>query len=872
MELPLYLGDDQQRVVDHDAGLARVRGSAGTGKTTALAARYLRLLDDDRHARVLVVCATGQSANRFRSLVVPHLRGGFIELAVTTWAGLASDLIRTHQPCRILGRSEQRALVARLLREGGEADWPACASLLPRDGFVTEVAAAVRALQATPPDRVALVDRTRAAGVAGRWADLLEFDARYRRALAELDAVDTTGMLVRAAEILATGEAAYTHVLVDDHQNATELDARLLDGLTAGAHSVVVAANPDASFAPGGPGGPTPFERLTPRVELALTQVFRPRIPGVLVQCSHPAVEGEAVAGELLAARDGGIAWQDMAVVLRRRGDHADAVVRALARHRIPARALTADDDRPAARALLDLLRWVAGDHGAFERVVASPISGLDAMELRAIRREAAAQPIAIEAHPRLADLVALHDRLVELVPTSTPAAVAFAGWEQAIAPLVVAGDAAAAHDQVSIDAISDLLRDLDDIYDREPGIDLQAALDEVERSGRRRRLGRAVGTGAVTVTTADAAISLEWDTVVVAGCVEGSFPWIRSRSGYFDLALLADDVTTIAERRAQSLGEERRLFCDVVATRATGRLVAIAAHQPGVLLSRFVEGWPRQAPRPRTPSSAAPVVHPRPSVALLVHPDRTLRLSASQLDTYEDCPLRYAYQYPAGVKGDGTVSSELGTLVHEVLAAFLDPAATHTRDGDTLRRLAETMWRDDIARFRPQVEEARRDYFKMLDEWWEQEGVAAPEVLAIEHDFEITVGPHLVVGKIDRIDRVPGGLRIVDFKTGKREPAEKEMPDNLQLAVYHLAATRDPAVMAWGEPVLLDLVFLRTMNIRRQEITADHAARTEQRILALADRILAEDFAPSPHANCRYCDFHRLCPLQPEGREVGAA
>jgi hypothetical protein len=97
-------------------------------------------------------------------------------------------------------------------------------------------------------------------------------------------------------------------------------------------------------------------------------------------------------------------------------------------------------------------------------------------------------------------------------------------------------------------------------------------------------------------------------------------------------------------------------------------------------------------------------------------------------------------------------------------------------------------------------------------------------------------------------------------------------MADNLQLAVYHLAATRDPAIAAWGAVVQLDLVFVRSMNVRSQDITPDHAARTEERVLALADRILAEDFAPSPQASCRYCDFHRLCPLQPEGREVGAA
>jgi RecB family exonuclease len=238
----------------------------------------------------------------------------------------------------------------------------------------------------------------------------------------------------------------------------------------------------------------------------------------------------------------------------------------------------------------------------------------------------------------------------------------------------------------------------------------------------------------------------------------------------------------------------------------------------------------------------------------------------------YEDCPLRYAYQYAIGVRGDGTVASELGTLVHDVLKQFLDPATTHARDAGALRALAEQSWTDDIARFRPQVEEARRAYFEMLDGWWEAEGAATPEVLAVEHEFEIAVGPHVVVGQIDRIDRVPGGIRIVDYKTGKREPSAKEMPDNLQLAVYHLAATRDPAIAGWGEVVQLDLVFVRSMNVRSQDITPDHAARTEERVLTLADRILAEDFAPSPQASCRYCDFHRLCPLQPEGREVGAA
>ena len=101
------------------------------------------------------------------------------------------------------------------------------------------------------------------------------------------------------------------------------------------------------------------------------------------------------------------------------------------------------------------------------------------------------------------------------------------------------------------------------------------------------------------------------------------------------------------------------------------------------------------------------------------------------------------------------------------------------------------------------------------------------------------------------------------------RATAEQDMPDNVQLAVYHLAACRDEELAACGPADELDLVFLRSMKVRRQPVTDDHEAATEARVLAVADRILAEEFEPSVHANCRVCAFHRLCPIQAAGRET---
>src|SRR5204863_290649 len=83
---------------------------------------------------------------------------------------------------------------------------------------------------------------------------------------------------------------------------------------------------------------------------------------------------------------------------------------------------------------------------------------------------------------------------------------------------------------------------------------------------------------------------------------------------------------------------------------------------------------------------------------------------------------------------------------------------------------------RDDLARYRPQVEEARRDYFDMLERWWEEEGAPVrPDVVAVERHFEVDVGPHKIIGSIDRVDRRDGGLRIVDYKTGTKETPAAE-------------------------------------------------------------------------------------------------
>ena len=835
----------QRAAVAHDGPRLAVLGAAGTGKTVTLFARHRRLVDRHGPARVLVVCRHRAAASRFLAAALPHLRGGYDTVPVTTVHGLAFDLLRrSGSTLTLAADGEQRALVSRLLVEEDPSDWPVCGRFLGRPGFVEEV---LRGLAA------------RADAGEGSSGELARFATTYEAALAQAGLVDAPGLLAAGATLAGEAGDRFDHVVADDASalpaDGALLVARLLEVSEAG---LTLSADPSE-----GDWRPLAGEG----VEVELAHRFRVAAPGRLVQCPHPSVEAEAVAGELLAAARAGVPWSEMAVLVRGLGRRARAIGRALARHGIPAVPVAAlAKDEPAVEAVVDVLRWVAGSELP-ERLLASPVAALSPAEARAVGLEARAGVLPVEEDPRLEALVALRERLrARLAAGDVAADLAYEVWASVFAGQTHESRLGPVADR-ALDGLVALVDGLRAYAERHPDATLAQTLDAHDAGELVPAPWRAVasvsGEG-VTITSIAGAAGLEWRTVVVAGCVEGELPRSTSRTS-----------SVFSTARSAGLDEERRLFA-LATSRATGSLVAVAAPEPGVLLSRFVERWtPAEVVWPDPPGQAAPA-RAATAGAVPVWPSGQLTLSASQLATYDDCPLRYAYQYVLRARDEPGVHAGLGSLVHTVLERFLDPHAEepvpHTLEG--LSQVADEVWDDGIARYRPQAEQARRDFVSMLASWWKTEGQARPEVLAVERRFEIPVGPHRLAGSIDRIDRAAGGagVRVIDYKTGKSEPRPGDVDDDLQLAIYHLAATRDPDLAALGPPVQLELHYLRSMRTYAQPLREDHAARTEERVLEVADRILAEEFEPSVHANCRTCSFHRLCPLQPEGRNVGAA
>jgi DNA helicase-2/ATP-dependent DNA helicase PcrA len=238
---------------------------------------------------------------------------------------------------------------------------------------------------------------------------------------------------------------------------------------------------------------------------------------------------------------------------------------------------------------------------------------------------------------------------------------------------------------------------------------------------------------------------------------------------------------------------------------------------------------------------------------------DGMLSLSASDLSLYLTCPLKYKFARVFGIPQEPTINQRFGILIHNVLERFHKEPPQDEEDGlRVLTNLFETGWRrtgfgstDDELQFRDRAREALRLY-------WERERVAEGEPVWLEKKFDFRVGEHHVRGRVDRVDRLPGGdYELIDYKTGERR-TEAELESDLQLALYRLAARE-----AWGiEAGTGSYYYVLDADKVAAPSKPDDAERVERTVLQVGEGILGQDFEPRPSpAVCSWCDYRLICP-----------
>ncbi len=233
--------------------------------------------------------------------------------------------------------------------------------------------------------------------------------------------------------------------------------------------------------------------------------------------------------------------------------------------------------------------------------------------------------------------------------------------------------------------------------------------------------------------------------------------------------------------------------------------------------------------------------------------------LSASAIENYEQCPLRFKLEKDWRLRAKPTAALHHGGAMHEALKYWSEGAMQGTPPH------ADQVVQSFLAALDAHpIEEALQDQlFRRQGERQLRAFVAAraaeplPQVIAAEQTFAIEIGGIRVRGRLDRLDRLAdGSVAVIDYKTGKPKD-QKKADDSLQLALYAIAARRLGLEAR-------ELIFYNLENNAAVVSTRapEDLAAVEAKVVEVAQRIAAGDFAPAPeYRKCGACPYRAVCP-----------
>jgi RecB family exonuclease len=329
------------------------------------------------------------------------------------------------------------------------------------------------------------------------------------------------------------------------------------------------------------------------------------------------------------------------------------------------------------------------------------------------------------------------------------------------------------------------------------------------------------------------------------------------------------------AERTEQTVAVEQTVAADTeqaaVADSAerAARIAAVAADQ----LARLAEAGVPGA-HPRDWWGRAPLSSTAPIRAVTAGP---VPIRPSKFEAYLDCELRALLTELGATDATDTVAAGLGTLVHSV-AEQAPPDATV----DQLTELLEQGWSrlDFGAPWHASSERARAQRMLLELAQWLTTSRVELQLIAKEAPFAVTIGDAKLTGKVDRLERDEHGrLVVVDLKTGKSKPTEKEVSIHPQLAAYQVAVeeggfssmTGEESAESGGARLVQLSAATSRGNTQEQPplSSSDDPGWVHAELARIADVLRGNAVTASPGKVCDRCPVRACCPVQDDGRQV---
>ena len=637
---------DWGRAISDVEGPQLVVAGPGTGKTEFLVRRARHLIESGiaSPAEILILAFSRRAAGEIAGRAVSPLASA--SPVATTFHSFAQRLLEAHgvavfgweQIPTLLTGPEQIALVGELLASENPAAWPALyRSLLRSQTLSGEVGDFLLRCR----ERLLSSDDIRQrASAREQWRALPDFMDRYDRELSARGRIDYGALLAGAVKALERQEIAravadqHRFVLVDEYQDTTPAQARLLELATLPHRNLTVTGDPYQSiysFRGADLANVAQFcERFrdlegVPARRLMLTTSFRvPEeilsaavrvvtsgdLPGAgapVIAAPHAgrveayvfdqaSAEAEWIAGQVERIHiEENLSYSRVGVLSRSSRTLLPELSRALERRGIPHN--TSDRrmvDHPAIRVIFDLVEvaWTEAAtrtnpelvglpeqaDRAMRRVLLGPLFSLSLSAERQLVRQR--RRTGQRWDQILADGLAEASAVAELLADPAwairePAAVGFwAVWTSIPQFEQMVADPDLVEFRMAWAAFSQAL---DRHFERDPSVTLaryQQLSDSEDFEATPLLTLQPPGRDQLTLTTLHQAKGLEFDVVFIADAAEGSFPDLRRTAALLHPEMLSPDLARSPEASMKfRLQEEMRLSYTAM-TRARQRVV----------------------------------------------------------------------------------------------------------------------------------------------------------------------------------------------------------------------------------------------------------------------------------------------------------
>jgi RecB family exonuclease len=248
--------------------------------------------------------------------------------------------------------------------------------------------------------------------------------------------------------------------------------------------------------------------------------------------------------------------------------------------------------------------------------------------------------------------------------------------------------------------------------------------------------------------------------------------------------------------------------------------------------------------------------------------------LSASSLQTFEECPRRWYAEYVDRLPriGGSSKPAALGTTVHNTLEAYVTRVFINCTDEASevlLTQIYQLEFMKEMREAPSPDNPLYNDGLEMLVRWYERTDLSNLEVLMLENKLNVMIktkkGPKKLTYIFDRVDLLKENgkiiVRVVDYKTIRQPVTPEQLRQKIQARMYGMLAQ-----MLYKDDINPDEIWVCFDLLRygpvEVKFSRDDNVDTWKYMKATANRIIDTPGKGEEHLSpgCQFCPLKATC------------